>query len=248
MKKIIISLIASSVLLITGCFIDSDTATVRINLGNIPVAKVEKKSIIDRFLMIFAREAVAQSVPEDLGISEINFKVFEGDSLLVEKNILISEYPADNIVELTVPAGTNRVIRISAKDKEGALPAKVVYGVMITTDLVSGETKEIQAYMQGVPYEILASDGGEGSFNMLWRMEGPIREDKNFYIIEWSVEEDGSYSELSKDNLGMEYSNDMYYLWVETGSPVKASNFIRIKTVDGENNGLFSEPVLVTGT
>jgi hypothetical protein len=127
MKKIIISLAAASMFVFSGCFIDSDTATVRINLGNIPVAKVEKKALIDRFLMIFAKEAVAQSHPIDLGISEINFKVFEGNSLLLEKNILISEYPADNIVELTVPAGTNRVIMISAKDKgiEGQAPPKL---------------------------------------------------------------------------------------------------------------------------
>ncbi len=67
MKKIIISLSAITALLFTGCFVDSDTATVRINLGNLPVAKVEKKSLIDRFLMIFSREAVAQSNnPADL--------------------------------------------------------------------------------------------------------------------------------------------------------------------------------------
>jgi hypothetical protein len=251
MKKIIISLAAASVLLFTGCFIDSDTATVRINLGNIPVAKVEKKSLIDRFLMIFAKEAVAQSVPGDLGISEINFKVFEGDSLLVEKNILISEYPVDNIVELTVPAGTNRVIRISAKDIGGALPAKVVYGVMITTDLPSGQTKEIKAYMQGVPYELYFTFVEE-SFMIYWMMEGPEKNDIDSFVIEWSVDNEiyvNLLQVLEEGTFGIEpISEGMYSCSISSGSPVLPSHFIRIKTVDGENIGIFSASVPVTGT
>lgn len=104
MKKIIISLIASSVLLITGCFIDSDTATVRINLGNMPIAKVEKKSLIDRFLMIFAREAVAQ-VPS--GVTAVHIGAFDSNNqLLAKKSISVTqnEGVSNTIVEFDVPA------------------------------------------------------------------------------------------------------------------------------------------------
>jgi len=105
MKKIIIASAAASVLFFTGCFIDSDTATVRINLGNIPVAKVEKKSLIDRFLMVFAKEAVAQEMPGD--IIAVHLGAFDSNNQLLAKksiNVTAGEYPENNIVSFDVPA------------------------------------------------------------------------------------------------------------------------------------------------
>lgn len=105
MKKIIISLAAASVLLFTGCFIDSDTATVRINLGNIPVAKVEKKSFIDRFLMIFAKEAVAQSHPYDETVVAVHIGAFDANNqLLAKKSINTHQVTIGEYVEFDVPA------------------------------------------------------------------------------------------------------------------------------------------------
>lgn len=107
MKKIIVSLTATIALVFTGCFIDSDTATVRINLGNMPVAKVEKKSIFDRIVMLFVKEAVAMAgnPPWDLNVTKVHLGAFDSNNqLLAKKSILISSYPTNHIIEFDVPA------------------------------------------------------------------------------------------------------------------------------------------------
>lgn len=116
MKKIIIASAATSVLFFTGCFIDSDTATVRINLGNIPVAKVEKKSLIDRFLMVFAKEAVAQ-VPSE--IIAVHLGAFDSNNQLLAKksiNVSAEEYPENNIVSFDVPARSGVTIVVLGEE------------------------------------------------------------------------------------------------------------------------------------
>ena len=153
MKKIIISLAAASLLVFSGCFIDSDTATVRINLGNIPVAKVEKKSLIDRFLMIFAKEAVAQEMPGD--IIAVHLGAFDSNNQLLAKksiNVSAGEYPADNVVSFDVPARSGVTIVVLGErfiDEIALINDISHYGKNeVPLDLTAGVTETIIVNMQ----------------------------------------------------------------------------------------------------
>lgn len=155
MKKIIISLIAASIFIFTGCFADSDTATVRINLGNLPVAKtakVEKKSLIDRFLMFFAKEAVAQ--PSD--VSVIHLGAFDANNqLLAKKNVtamLYGEPVPVNTVEFDVPArsGVRIVVLGEQETIGGPAPTDIAtwYGCSKPRNLTAGATEEVEVKME----------------------------------------------------------------------------------------------------
>ena len=156
MKKIIIASAAASVLFFTGCFIDSDTATVRINLGNIPVAKVEKKSLIDRFLMIFAKEAVAQEVPTWTGVKVVHLGAFDSSNQLLAKKSLnvtqVEEGPVaiNTIVEFDVPArnGVTIVVLGEVSWGEGEGDFIAYYGGNNPPlTLIAGETVNIIVQM-----------------------------------------------------------------------------------------------------
>jgi len=162
MKKIIISLAAASVLLFTGCFIDSDTATVRINLGNIPVAKVEKKSLIDRFLMIFAKEAVAQEVPVSTGVSVVYLGAFDANNQLLAKKSInvtqVEEGPVaiNTVVEFDVPARSGVTIVVLGEQVwEGDGSNLFYYGNSIQLVLTAGTTETVEIGMQTFDFLII---------------------------------------------------------------------------------------------
>lgn len=166
MKKIIISLAAASVLLFTGCLIDSDTATVRINLGNIPVAKVEKKSLIDRFLMIFAKEAVAQEVPYGIEVQVVHLGAFDSNNqLLAKKSINVTQgeptpaAPPPTIVEFDVPARSGVTIVVLGEFTPIVAPGPPVityYGKNETPlNLTAGATESISIVMDPLERELL---------------------------------------------------------------------------------------------
>jgi hypothetical protein len=116
---------------------------------------------------------------------------------------------------------------------------------MVQTDLAPGATKEIQAYMQNVPYYVGATAyNGNDSFDMTWTMGGPSREN---FIIEWSEEENGSYTELIMINSSLTYTPEsqanVYDFLIESGSPIKPGDWVRVSTYDGDNMGIFCEPV-----
>lgn len=154
MKKIIVSISTITVLVFTGCFIDSDTATVRINLGNIPVTKVEKKSMIDRIVMLFVKEAVAMDDnPPETGLSVVHIGAFDSNNkLLTKKTILLSDYLIiynnDNIVEFLVPARSAvTIVVLGEGDYYGEEKIKY-YGKNITPlNLVAGQTINIGIQM-----------------------------------------------------------------------------------------------------
>jgi len=54
MKKLIPAIITLSIITLNGCY-DPDTATVRINLGNIPIAKHEPKSLLTGYWVFLRR-------------------------------------------------------------------------------------------------------------------------------------------------------------------------------------------------
>ena len=166
MKKIIISLSTITVLVFTGCFIDSDTATVRINLGNIPVAKVEKKSLIDRFLMIFSKEAeaMAGNPPWDLNVTKVHLGAFDANNqLLAKKSILISSYPTNHIVEFDVPARNGVTIVVLGEVYYGEETPYIEYYGKADSDLqeqplnlTAGTSVEVEILMFQLNYEYIS--------------------------------------------------------------------------------------------
>ncbi len=157
MKKIIISLITTSIFasifLFTGCFTDSDTATVKINLGNIPIsktAKVKKKSLIDRFLMFFAKEAVAQPID----VMVVHLGAFDANNRLLAKKSITAMRDGEpvpvNTVEFDVPARSGvRIVVLGEPDYEDG---DIYYGCSEPLNLTAGATEEVEGYMTNLNY------------------------------------------------------------------------------------------------
>lgn len=178
MKKTIISLLAITSLLFTGCFIDSDTATVRINLGNLPIAKVEKKSLIDKFLLIFAKEAVAQSTPPPVEITAVHLAAFDSNKqILAKKTITIGNYPADNIVEFDVPARNNITILVLGENGS----QRAGYYGYDAADLNAGETVEMTIHIEAAvwgyfPNKLISTPSNFSPHIISWESAGiPVR-------------------------------------------------------------------------
>lgn len=115
MKKILWIILAFSIIL-AGCYDDDGTATVRINLGNMPVAQhMQKKSLIDKVLCLFSKEAYAW---HPSGIIKIHLIALQGDNKIAIKSIGIDEVtentqnPNHETVDFEVPAGDNITIVI----------------------------------------------------------------------------------------------------------------------------------------
>jgi hypothetical protein len=134
MKKLIALSALWSLILLTGCFDDSDTATVKINLGNIPVTKTAEKSIFDRFSMFFVKEAFAQSIPGDITAVYLG-AVDNSNRVLESEKISASGFPSDNIVTFEVPAGVRRKIIVLGETSDGDIG---YYGVSNSVDLDAG--------------------------------------------------------------------------------------------------------------
>lgn len=107
MKKLLLTIITFSIINLTGCY-DPDTATVRINLGNMPIAKHEPVSFIDRVLGLFEKEAYASFAEEYVDI--VHIAAYSGDSLLTTLTIKATDITmgaSSDYVELDVPSGKN---------------------------------------------------------------------------------------------------------------------------------------------
>lgn len=147
--KTLITLISAAALILAGCAdLDYEMATVKINLGNIPIAKAEKKTIIDRVLMIFAKEAVAQGLPT--AVTSVHLGAFDSNNqLLANKSISDENYPGNNIVEFDVPARNGVTIVVLGESD----PAIEYYGKADHDDmerplnLKAGETVSVEIGM-----------------------------------------------------------------------------------------------------
>ena len=210
MKKIIISLSAITTLLFTGCFIDSDTATVRINLGNIPVTKVEKKPLMDRLLMFFAKEAVAQSNPVALGVIAVHIGAIDSNNqLLAKKTINIGNYPADNIVELNVPARNNVTIIVLGENES----QRAGYYGYNTAELNAGETVEMIISIEEAVWGYYAKQISTPSYSphiISWESAGvPVR-----YVLVDDYSDEVLYKGDGTE-VNVEGSSSSYIFYVE---------------------------------
>jgi len=244
MKKIIIASAAASVLFFTGCFIDSDTATVRINLGNIPVANVEKKSIIDRFLMIFAKEAMAQVAS---GVTIVHLGAFDSNNqLLAKKSISVDNYPENNIVEFDVPARSGVTIVVLGEEEiTGPHPAYEIryYGKNeVPLNLNAGATENVEIWMNTISdltylshFRYTSVPAGNNA-SMAW----DIIFGSSTIVLEYNIDQTGSnyvviYSGAGNSCINNQYDSavgDYYKLTVNFSFAGRSSETISFNLLD----------------
>jgi len=154
MKRIIISLISILLLVFSSCYDDSNKATVRINLGNMPIAKqVENKSFIDKVFSIFVKDAYAQTVPDaPYFVRNIYLAAYrEGTLIAKEKMDTTGMDAANNVVEFKVPAGDNITILVVGESSYEGQDSKPVYYAKYygynSADLKAGSTSIISVQM-----------------------------------------------------------------------------------------------------
>ena len=137
-----ISPLLITLLLLAGCFDQSDSAHVVIQLSNLPVAKTASQvPLFDRLLRFFTRDAYAQTPPPT--VSAIHLAAIEDDQVLVKKSVLIAEMDTSGTVEMLVPSGKDRTILVVARNESYF----VEYYGYVTTDLDPGAEVNISITM-----------------------------------------------------------------------------------------------------
>ena len=169
----------------------------RINLGNLPVsktAKIEKKSLIDRFLMFFAKEAVAQDVPEWTGVKVVHLGAFDiNNKLLVKKRINVTQVNDGSTtitVEFNVPARDNvTIVVLGAEEIDEGQTGKPTYIAGFygrnsePIDLTAGATEEVEVYMEYLMDFLQYSD----EFNFGYDTDDPNHNlSDGTAVIKWS--------------------------------------------------------------
>jgi len=143
MKKILISIVSILLFVFSSCYDDSKNATVRINLGNIPITKqMEKRSIIDKIFSIFVNDAFAQTSPSDL--VRLHIAAVKNGEVLTSVDLTKDEIDAEgSVVEFSVPEGIKIAI-IAVGEMSGGYD---LYYDGVYTDLVAGEEKTVNLTM-----------------------------------------------------------------------------------------------------
>lgn len=143
MKKSVITLASILLLVFSSCYDDNKNATVRINLGNIPVSKqAEKRSILNKVFSVFIKDAYAQTSPSDL--VTLHIAALKNGKVLASVDFTKSEIDsAGSVVELPVPEGTSIAI-IAVGEISGGYD---FYYDGVYTDLTAGEEKMVNLSM-----------------------------------------------------------------------------------------------------
>jgi len=160
MKKLILTIITLTIITLNGCY-DPDTATVRINLGNMPIAHHEPKSFIDRILGLFEKEAWAEPLYPAILVDKVHIAAISNDVVIASASIdavdIEAEYnysqQFESVVELDVPAGEDiRIVVIGEYTPDiGGLTELSHYGH--NTDkivLKPGETTSVPITVQDI--------------------------------------------------------------------------------------------------
>jgi hypothetical protein len=132
MKKISVLIITMAFLICAGCY-KEDTATVRINLGNIPVAQnIQQKSVLDRIRSFFVKDAYAAGYP-------IYIAAVKGNKPL-EVVITNTGEINNHTVEMEVPAGDGITIVVLY---HWMSTGNIFYYGNATVNLEAGKEKDI---------------------------------------------------------------------------------------------------------
>jgi len=173
MRIKLITILTFVVLLFTSCYNDSKNATVRINLGNMPIAKqVEKKSLIDKVFSVFVKDAFAVDLNNDMGVIKLHLAAYNGDILLSQESLDTTGMDTDNnVVDFTVSAKDNVTILVVGEydNGDGGIYARYYGYNPESINLKAGETKQINITMNYIPQwnitdstKIISFDCSEG--------------------------------------------------------------------------------------
>lgn len=161
MKKIFITALAVSVLFLAGCYDAGKNAKVRINLGNVPVAKnAARRSFLDKIFSVFVKDAVASYAYDYMGVTVVHIAAYSGDKVVAAVSIDASEITSSaentDYVELTVPEGQNiTILVVGESNLDGnsniIAPYARYYGYTIT-NLIAGEVNDVSISMHDNTY------------------------------------------------------------------------------------------------
>lgn len=228
MKKFLIYIISILLLIFSSCYDDSKNATLRINLGNFQAFHAAaEKPVIDRILMLFSKEAYAQSAPGDL--LRIHIGIYNGRILVEKRSLSLSDIPVSQIIELEVPAGDNRTILILG---ENNLNQAGYYGYN-TVNLTAGETADVTIDIDAAYWEPLYNpdplyprsfvlDDSLTPIRFFWTGSG-VRT-KYYVVEEFTGTPVYSGYGLETEYTGSEYSFNFYVEFEDFGLRTPPSN------------------------
>jgi len=137
MKKFVISALSVLLLIFSSCYDDTRDATVRINLGKIPVAQSKERSFIDRVFGIFTKDAYAFS--QQTVLVKLHISAYSGNNVLAAETFSIIGGVPPTYVEITVPAEKNVKILAVAENDQGTAQ---YYG-FASADLTPGSNNNV---------------------------------------------------------------------------------------------------------
>lgn len=205
MKRTMISLIITSIIFMPGCYDPGKNATVRINLGNMPVAKhVEKKTFLDKVFSLFVKDAYASYANDEFGITFIHIAALSGDTVIASISIdatstdIVTNGTTDT-VEFEVPAGTERNIVVLGE--EGTPGLITWYGKTDRTyDFAAGDETNVDVQMNEITYTYIS---------LHWSSD--------YYREEWSKILGATYNIYDPDGYYIGSTDKTYYpLTLET--------------------------------
>lgn len=146
MKKIPLIILSLTIISLTGCY-DANSAKVRINLGNMPLAHNTQKSFIDRVLGLFEKNAYA--VPA--GVYKVHIAAYSDNSAIATASVAAGDVKYQSTaaggydyVEIEVPAGKNITILVIGETAGVTNPSSLAeYFGVNTVNLAAGETAEV---------------------------------------------------------------------------------------------------------
>lgn len=147
MKKLIITLLIILTAVSVSCYDSSRNATVRINLGNMPVAGNMQGTFPERLHDIIFRKAWAQAQTADDLVDKVHIAALSGGTAIAVASIDASDVSTDgtsDYVELSVPAGGDITIVVVGETADFA----AYYGTPGNTlNLKAGETTTVTVTM-----------------------------------------------------------------------------------------------------
>lgn len=221
MKKIIISLAAIFLLLFISCYNENRNATLRINLGNIPVANnIEKKSVLDWVFSFFMNDVYAQTITDNYSVDILHIGIYSGKNLVYKKSINGNEVEVsgnNSYVELEVPEGTGfTVLALGEYNSVGRYANYYGYN---SVSLPAGADVDVTINMTyatwdgTVPGRMFISNPscGPAPYTMTWTPAGvPVR-----YLI---IDNSGASPVIKFSGNGTEYidnTSNSYEFYVE---------------------------------
>ncbi len=204
-------------------FASKDTATVVIKLGLPDEQAAVSRSLIDRILRIFTRDAMAQTAPAAFSSVSVSVKAF---GMLTINQIFTS-----GTISLTVPAGGSRSFEVIAYTSATDPAASRSFRGTTTLDIPVGQSVDVPVIMNLYETKLVVPDGVSGDVVMIDDMAGT-----NWKTYKYTGITAGTFqpSDIAYDNRGRIYISNGY-----TGGETIA-DIVRIDDINGTNAQAFN--------